>query len=178
VPWRLVETTSAAAHGRLGRTALLDDRLLPNPAFTVNRVGRGAVGYVPANLFRDFARNRYPLTRAFVGECVRKTAGRLGIEAAAPVCVDVALRRKGRRRVVHLVNRASGIPNQANNGAIDEIPAVGPVRLTLRLDRRPARVRAAFERQPVEWTYVARGRSGTLRVRLPSVRIHAALVIE
>jgi hypothetical protein len=177
-PWRLVETTSAAAHGRLGRTALLDDRLLPNPAFTVNRVGRGAVGYVPANLFRDFARNRYPLTRAFVGECVRKTAGRLGIEAAAPVCVDVALRRKGRRRVVHLVNRASGIPNQANNGAIDEIPAVGPVRLTLRLDRRPARVRAAFERQPVEWTYVARGRSGTLRVRLPSVRIHAALVIE
>jgi hypothetical protein len=32
-----------------------------------------------------------------------------------------------------LLNRASGIPNLPNNGAIDEIPPVGPITVRMRL---------------------------------------------
>jgi CRP-like cAMP-binding protein len=157
----------------LGATALPDDRLLPNPAAVLRTVGRGRVVYVPADLFRDFAHNRYPLTRAFIGELARRLAGALSIKVQAPTGVDVVLRRKGRRTLIHFVNRTSGVPNQPNNGAIEEIPPVGPIRVTVRRARRPASVRLAFEAADLRWSW---GR-GVLSVRVPHVRIHAALVV-
>lgn len=171
--WRLVECAGARPLARLGTTSLPNDRLLPNPAATLHRVGRGTVLYVPCDLFRDFQHNRYPLTREFVRQCLRRLAPGLGVKVRAPACVDVALRRLGRRTLVHLVNRASGIPNQPNNGAIDEIPAAGPITVRIVCRRAPRRVRLAFEEGPVQWTWSR----GVLRAVIPSVRIHAALVI-
>jgi hypothetical protein len=177
--WRRVKAVDAKGFGRLGLSPLLDDRLLPNPAYTIRRAGRGRVAYVPADLFRDFASNRYPLTQAFAGAVARALAGPLDIEVRAPVCVDVALRRKGRRRIVHLVNRASGIPNRPNNGAIDAIPTVGPVTVSLVLPAGDYTVRQAFEAGEPE-ILKAVNRNGRLRltVKLAGVRIHAALVVE
>lgn len=173
-PWRLVTATAAKAFGRLGKTPLVDDRLLENPAFTVNRVGKGRVAYVPANLFRDFNFNRYPQTQLFVRDVVRKLAGRLAIEVTAPAGTDVALRRKGRQQLIHLVNRCSGIPNQAANGAIGEIPTVGPVTIRIRQEKPPRRVRLALEAGDLTHTYV----NGVLTITVPLYRIHAAVVID
>jgi hypothetical protein len=171
--WRLLKPKQAAPVGQLGRTPLRDDALLPHPAATLNRVGKGRVAYIPAAVFRDFNHNRYPMTRAFIGDVMRRLVGPLPITVHAPTCIDVALRRKNRRTLVHLVNRASGIPNQPNNGAIDEIPAVGPVVITARLDRKPASVEAGLERQPLRWTFA----KGRLRIALERVHIHEAVVI-
>ncbi len=135
--WRLVKTTTARPLGFLGRTALLDAELLAHSAATLNHVGRGAVSYIPADVFRDFEHNRYPLIRAFIGVVTRALVGKLPITVQAPVCVDVALRRKGARTIVQLINRASGIPNQPNNGAIDEIPKVDPIVITVKTTRPP-----------------------------------------
>jgi hypothetical protein len=79
-----------------------------------------------------------------------------------PHCVDVALRRKGDRSIIHFVNRASGIPNQPNNGAIDEIPKVGPIVITMKAAKSPTSVSAAWK---------AQNQSGSTRAkpsRLPS----------
>jgi hypothetical protein len=172
--WRLVECTTARPLGRLGTSALRDDRLLPNPAATVRRAGRGKVLYVPGAVFRDFHHNRYPLTRDFIGACLARLAGHLDIAVEAPVSVDVVLRRRGRRTIVHFVNRASGIPNQPGNGAIDEIPWVGPLAVRLRLPAAPRSVRLEYERVTVEWSWA----DGELRVVVPWVRLHAALVVD
>jgi hypothetical protein len=90
------------------------------------------------------------------------------------VCLDVTLRRSGDRKVIHLVNRASGVPNQPGNGAIDEIPAVGPISITMRQAEPPGSVSLAFEKGGLEWSHAR----GTLRVSVPSVHIHAAVVVE
>jgi len=173
-PWRLVEPAAAAPIGQIGRTDLPDDRLLPHPAATVHKVGKGAVAYIPCNVFRNFDHTRYPLLRCFIGEVARKLIGRTAIEVKAPTCIDVALRRKGRKTIIHLVNRASGIPNVPNNGAIDEIPPVGPVTITIRTPARPRSVRLAFEKGKIRWKHAGR----KLLVTVPSVHIHAAVVIE
>lgn len=171
--WRLVKPRAAKALGWLESTPLAGSERRVHPAATLNRVGRGAVAYIPADVCRDFHRNRYPLIREFVNEVTRQTVGPLPIAVKAPVAVDVALRRKGTRTIVHLVNRSSGIPNQPNNGAIDEIPAVGPVTITIKTARPPASVTAAWEGGKPSWSH--RGR--TLTVTLPRIRIHEAVVI-
>jgi len=175
--WRLLETTTARGLFQLGTTALPDAYLLPHPGATLQRRGKGKILYLPADLFRDFAHNRYPLTRTLVGELVRALAGRLPIEVHGPLCVDVVLRRKGRKTIIHLINRASGIPNQPNNGAVDEIPPVGPLTIKLRVPASPRRVRLAFERTPLHWEHTPK-HGGTHTITVPLVHIHAAVVVE
>ncbi|MEI6520153.1 MAG: alpha-amylase family protein [bacterium] len=175
--WRLVETTRASALFKLGTTPLLDEYLLPNPGAAIARYGKGRVLYVPADLFRDFAHNRYPLTRALVGSLVRRLAGKLAISVNAPTCIDVALRRKGSRTLIHLVNRASGLPNVPNNGAIDEIPPVGPITITIRRAKPPRSVRQSFESAELQWSHTP-AQSGKLKITLSRVHIHTAIVVS
>ncbi len=172
--WRLGNPTTAESLGAIGQGCLLPDRLLPHPAAVVNGVGRGSVLYMPANLFRDFVHNRYPLTRRFIGALAERLLPAPGIRVQAPACVDVTLRRRGTTTFIHLLNRASGIPNLPNNGAIDEIPAVGPVRVTIRMSQQPAGVQCELEDFPVDWDW----QEGTLTVALATVHIHAVLTIS
>ena len=172
--WRLGEATTAEAFGKLGNGCLLEDRLLPHPAAVFNLVGKGLVAYVPADLFRDFAHNRYPMTRSFVGALVKRLLPDPEIRVEAPISVDVALRRRGKTVFVHLVNRVSGIPNQINNGAIDEIPPLGPITVRMSLKAKPCQVSWVLEDGAVDWQWA----DGVLVARIPSVHIHGALVVE
>jgi hypothetical protein len=176
--WRLLKAKDGEAFGTLGKTSLLDDRLLPNPAAVINRVGKGRVAYLPFDAFRFFADRRYPLLRRFIAEVARKIGGRMAISADAPTCVDVVLRRKGSKTIVHLINRSSGIPNCPGDGTVDEVPAVGPVTVRVSVDSEPDSVRLAFEDGPFAWSYRRGGRTGRVVATLDRVRIHAAIVLE
>jgi hypothetical protein len=162
--------------GRLGTTPSLTEKLLPWAAAFINKVGRGTVAWIPFNAFRDFERNRYPLLREFIRSVVTPLARGLDIEVRAPACVDVVLRRKGRRRIVHFINRATGIPTLPNSGVIDEIAPVGPVQITLRQAKPPAGIRAAFEDAGI--TVARRVKGQPVRITVSQVRIHAAVVLE
>ena len=177
-PWRLIETTSARSLGPIGTTPLRDDHLLPHPAATLNRVGRGAVAYVPCNVFRDFTASRYPLARVFIHDVLRALAGPMEIEVNAPACVDVVLRRQGARAIVHLINRSSGIPSLPNSGVIDEIQPAGPVTITMSLPGKPKNVHLAFEDAAVKWACKDGPKGGQLSVDVAAVHIHAAVIVE
>jgi hypothetical protein len=176
--WRLLKAKGGEPFGRLGRTSLLDDRLLPSPASVINRVGRGRVAYLPFDAFRFFADRRYPLLRAFVGEVARKLAGPMAIEVEAPTCVDVVLRKKAGKTIVHLINRASGIPNCPSDGTVDEIPEVGPITVRMRAREAPRSVELAFEDHEFARHNRKVGRSSTVVATLDRVHIHAAVVVE
>ncbi len=158
----------------IGRGSLLKDCRLPHPAAVLNRVGNGQIAYVPADIFRDFANNRYPLTRCFAGELVERLWPEPPIRVKAPTCIDASFRRQSNAVIVHLVNRTSGLPNVPESGAIDEIPPVGPIIITLHLPERPGQVKLAFEDEvhEQEWS------DGLLSITVHAVRIHAAVVIE
>ena len=176
--WRLVRPAKSRRIGTLGTSPLLDDRLLPSPAATLHKMGRGAVAYMPFDIFRFFDQTRYPLVRAFVGEVTRALAGKQTVRVEGPTCVDVVLRSKKGKMIVHLINRASGIPNRPNDGTVDEVPAVGPVTVEVETAREPRRVELAFEGGPFEWKHVARRRGGKVVARVRQVHIHCAVVIE
>lgn len=155
-PWGLLQVgKKGRGIGRLGTTPLCDERLLATPAAVTTRVGYGRVMFVAADIFRDFEHNRYPLTRQFVQELMRRLYPDPVVSIEAPLAVDVALRFKNDALQFHFINRSSGIPNQPNNGMVDEIPAVGPLKLTVRMGWRPESVAWHFEDDSEmlwEWT--------------------------
>jgi len=178
-PWRLLDTAGAKSLAPIRETPLMDEQVLPNPAATLNRVGKGMVACIPCGIFRDFTRCRYPMARAFIGDVVQALAGTaLDVRVEAPVAVDVVLRRKGGRKIVHLINRSSGIPNLPNSGVIDDVPPIGPITVAMSLPAKPKTVHLAFERAPMRWDYTSSRKSGCLRVCVDAVHIHAAVVVE
>jgi hypothetical protein len=176
--WQALEPTSAKAHGRLGKTSLLDDRLLDAPAWTLHEVGKGAVAYIPFDVFRSFERNRYPILRQFINGVAKKLIGKLPIRVKAPTAVDVVLRRKADCIIIHLINRSSGLPNSPNAGGVDEIPPAGPIRIRLDLGHEPGSIELMFENGKLKGKFNAKKRGGCLTLKLNKVDIHAAIVIE
>jgi hypothetical protein len=176
--WALVQPTTGRALGALGETPSREHRVLPFPCAVVTRQGRGAVAWLPFDVFRDFTRNRYPMVRELIRGVTRQLGARFEIEASAPACVDVILRRKGRRRIVHLVSRTSGLPTLPTTGAIDEIPAVGPVTMAVRGRVPRSSLRLVFEPGPLGVKTTGSGARAVTRITVPSVRIHAAVVLD
>jgi len=170
-PWRLLETGNAKTLGTLGTTSFLDEKLLPHPAAVIHRVGKGKVAYIPCNVFQDFKRNI--LSREYVREVMSALCGKLDITVEAPTCLDVILRRKGRKSIVHFINRSVGTPGQINGGPVDEIPLVGPLTITMRMAQAPQKVELAFEPGTLDWQY----ENGKLTIKVASVHIHAAAVV-
>ena len=174
-PWLLgTHADGAESLGRIGRGCQFEDKLLPYSSAVLHRVGKGVVAYVPARLAHDFEFSRFPQARNFFGELAERLLPDPEVRAKAPACVDVALRRRGETRMVHFVNRISGIPNQPNNGVIDEIPRVGPLSVRMKLAKKPARVSWELDDGSVEWSW----NDGVLEASIPSVWIHGVLVVE
>lgn len=169
--WGDAEPVTAAPAGRQGASPSRDEKLLPWPAAFHNRVGRGAVAWIPFDVFRAFDRTRFPMLREFLRETVRPLARVLDVRVRAPAAVDAILRRKGSRVIVHLVNRSTGVPAAPHAAVVDEVPRVGPVTITVR-GTVPRRVRAAFEQPRLA---VSRSRSAGVRIRVDAVRLHAAV---
>ncbi|MEK6793410.1 MAG: alpha-L-fucosidase [Spirochaetota bacterium] len=169
----------ADAHSYFWTTPIPDDDRAPFAAATVYRVGKGYAAYIPFDVFKDFKTNRYIMERAFIGEVIASMRPDLSIRVKAPAAIDVVLRKKGTASIVHFINRASGIPNQPNNGVIDEIPGVGPMTITAALPRRPKKVELSLEKGTLSWKYTPgkKGR-GVLSITLPRVHIHAAVLID
>ena len=171
--WRLLQPTTATSHGTMGTSPLLDDRLLEHPAATINRVANGRVAYVPCDLFEFYYELRYPLVRQFIAELTKALAGKLAIRLTGPRAVEMVLRAKDGKTVVHLINQTSGIANNPHSGAIDEIPLIGPLTVEIARATSPQEVSLAFEDQPVEWAYT----DGILTVQVKHIHIHAAIVV-
>ena len=172
--WRLIE-----ARGARALKPVLENRLLSSGkgayvSAAINTVGEGRVAYAPFALFSAYNSERSSVLRAFIGDILAELAGELDIEVEAPSYIDAVLRRRGRMRIVHLVNRMAGAPTQWDNAAVDEVPRVGPVKVSMRADEKPRSVTEAFEGGAPQWNWC----DGRLFIELPSIHIHSALVVE
>ena len=89
--------------------------------------------------------------------------------------MDLTLRRSGEQLQIHLINRATGIPNLPNQGAVAEIPATGPLAFRLKTARTPRSVRGAWEHAAeLEWSW----EEGVLSGILPQLRLYEAVLID
>lgn len=172
--WRLLRCTGAVPFRLFHKTLLLDEDETEYPAATIHSYGKGKVAYLPFDLFRFFARNPYPPVRRFIGDLAREVIPEQMIQVSAPSYVDVILRRKNGKLIIHLGNRCSGVPMDSPVAlTADEIPVSAPVSITIRLPRPPSEVNLLFEDSALSWDY----EDGTLSITVSGIRIHAAVVV-
>jgi hypothetical protein len=144
--WQEVRTPEKRAGSSRGGVRVLAHRTSgrhPEPgrmvAATLAALGRGKIAAVYGPLASNHWRMHTPALRDFVGAVL----GRLyrpiatldfGEDPAAPRTVDLVLRRKDGRLIVHLNNVAQTPTASESYMVNDRVPPVGPLRLDLRLD--------------------------------------------
>ena len=149
-----------------------------HPAITFRRVGAGAVAYVAVDVFRAYhVKNVWPLKHV-IAALIRRLTPDFPVCLESPAWLEVALAEQttaaGRRTLVHLVNHHGNRPVDKNNLCIETTLPVRDVVLTIRRDARPGRVALEPGGATPEWSYDGR----RVRVRVPEVLIHTAIVLE
>lgn len=174
--WQGLHVTGDAAVLGL-RTPGVVAELEAEPAAALGRLGEGRIAVVAGPVGDAHFRLHSPWVRDWLDDVLRRLYEPIvQVEAEAPAgSLDVVLRRKGGRTVVHLLN-VTGMPTTPSERAgyplIDRVPAVGPVRLQGR--PRKVRLEPGGETARTRWDAAA----STLTVDVPTVHIHVAVVME
>lgn len=109
------------------RFGVLDSTKDGRPAALARAWGRGGIVVVPGPLGHVYAGTHAPAIRDFVRRLVSPRFKPL-VAVQGPATIEVALRRKDGRLLVHLLN-CTGMQVAGEWAAIDFVPPVGPVSL-------------------------------------------------
>ena len=141
------------------------------PAATLHQLGQGRIAAIYGPIGSVFAATHAPATRQFLSRVVRRLFTPM-VEIDGPPTLEVALRRKNGKLLVHLSN-ATGMQVSASYAATDFIPPVGPIGVRLRLKKKPERVtwEPGGARVEGEW------RGGMWHGTIERLEIHGILAV-
>lgn len=145
---------------------------------------KGGIGYIAYPIFRLYHAMGQPLYKYLVRGLIDRLLPSRAVVTDLPSSGRATLTRQAdqKRHVLHLLYGAPQIRGKAvpsGEGTrvmemIEDIPTLGPVTASVRLPRTPARVYDAITGEDVPFT----NGGDRVEVRLPSLRIHTALVFE
>ncbi len=170
--WQPIEPAGAEVVGM--RYPTRDTRSGGQPAATVARLGKGLIAAVYGPVAIGHFRTHHPAIRAFVANVVERVFPDPALRIEAPPCVDVALRRTTEGSLaLHLLNR-SNMQVADRYLTTDHVPTVGPIEVTMKVARKPKRVRWLPDATRLRWTWD----SGTLKLTVPRLNIHGIVVVD
>lgn len=146
---------------------------------------KGGIGYIAYPIFHMYHAMGQPLYKYLVRGLIDRLLPSRAIVTDLPSSGRATLTQQAaqQRHILHLLYgapqvRGKAVPTGEGHTRvmemIEDIPALGPVTASVRLPRTPARVYDALTGEDVPFT----NGGDRVEVRLPSLRIHAALVFE
>jgi len=142
-------------------------------AASINEVGTGRIAGVFLNLGERYLNGKVTVARDFLAGLVNELFPNPLVKVQGSHYVDVSANRIGNRLAIHLVNTA-GLHDNPNVYVNDEIPPLGPLQVSARLDKKPTRVSLKPSRQKLEIEY----KQGMLSVFIPRLELYEILMVE
>lgn len=136
-------------------------------------VQNGRAGYIPFPVFDGYANHGNLACRWLVKALLDRLLPEPIIQTNAPAMAEISVTRQGPRTIVHLLHYSP----QRRTPALDIVEDIIPlfdVELSLKTDRKPARVYTAPDKTPLNFEY-ARSRA---RVLIPRIDGHAMIIFE
>ena len=149
-----------------------DLRSASTPASVIVPYGAGKMAAIYGNMGENYLNNASSVQRDFINAVVHNLFSKPLVQVQGSHLVHVAVDSVNKHFVVHLVN-AGGNHTDKNRYAYDELPALGPLTVTLRMPR-PNKIVMQPGNRPLRFSYAA----GEAIVPIPSLDLHRILVIE
>jgi hypothetical protein len=146
------------------------------PGATIRRAGKGVAAHISTRVFPHYWAYGEAAVRRWIGQVLDELQPEPLFSTDALCFVEVALRRKDDRLLVHLVNGNPGrdtIFAGADDLTADDIPPVGPIQIRVRCDQAPQRV--TLEPGGASLPFEFDGK--VLYVSVPKLEIHCCVSI-
>ncbi|MCX5644639.1 MAG: alpha-L-fucosidase [Phycisphaerae bacterium] len=141
------------------------------PAASISSLGQGKIAALYFTFGQGYVNDRNDVSRRFLNDLARGLFPKPMVEVKGSSDVDVVVNRLGGRLAVNLVNTAG--PHQ-KEPILDSIPPVGPLDITIRTPKEPAKVTLEPGGQSLPFQY----RDGETRLTLPRLEIHSIIVVD
>lgn len=146
-----------------------------SPAVTLNLVGNGAAIGIYSPIFTSHKFTNYPRTRNLLGELIYFMGADFDLEVDAPARLHICLRKgENGEIIVHLLNMGTAHPTSPTQAIVEEVPAIGPVSITLRCPQKPSAVYLAPSMEALEYEW----NQDILYAQIHRVGIMDSLVVE
>ena len=142
-------------------------------AASIAKCGKGSIAATYLNFGERYINGATNTARGFLAGLVRELFPKPMVEVAGSHLVDVAVNRIDGKLAVNLVNTAGPHANEKVY-AFDEVPAVGPLAITIRAGRKPKKV--TLEPAGMPWPHTFG--KGEIKLELPRLEIHDIIVVE
>jgi hypothetical protein len=147
------------------------------PGATIRRIGKGVAVHIPTRIFAHYWAYGEAPVRRWIGQILDELQPEPLFSTDALCFVEVALRVKDDRLLVHLVNGNTGRDlacSWTDDLTVDDIPPVGPIVISVRCAEKPSTVtlEPGGDTMPFEFE------SGVLRVCVPRLEIHNCVAIS
>ena len=141
-------------------------------AATVNTYGKGRIAGIYFDLGRGYLNGKTSGACDFIRQVVERVHPEMKVRVTGSRNVEVTVSRLGDKTIIGLINTA-GPHGDRSVFTYDEIPATGPVLITLKHCTQPAIVRLQPENKTLPFSYT----NGTLQILVDSVGIYSILEI-
>lgn len=142
-------------------------------AATIAPCGKGQIAAIYLNLGEMYIKSKTVVARDFVEDIAKKLFPDPLVTVKGSHDIDVAVNRQQERLCINLVN-AAGPHAEGNVYTYDDIPAIGPLELTVKSDKQRPQVMLEPGGQRLSYTYS----KGYLHITVPKVAIHEIVSIQ
>ncbi|GCE29717.1 hypothetical protein KDA_52010 [Dictyobacter alpinus] len=142
-------------------------------AASITAYGRGKIAATYFNVGKRYLEATTTVVRDFIQALVHELFPEPLVTVTGSHLVDVALNRFGSKLAINLVNTA-GPHADIHVHVFDEIPAVGPLTISIRCEEQPSRIMCQPENFALPFTWS----EGRAMVTLPRLDIHVVLIVE
>ncbi|MBO0932917.1 hypothetical protein [Fibrella aquatilis] len=149
-----------------------DSRFRTGPLASIARLGKGQIAGLYLNAGdAQFRRETHVGRRVIAGLAQRLFSPQ--VRVAGSQFVQVALTKKAGKTMLNLINMAGNHGNQAVFST-DDIPPLGPLRITCRATRKPKQLTLQPDNKPVAFTY----KNNEISFTISSLALHSIVVIN
>ncbi len=158
----------------LAKTYKLQDLRFPeHTAATMAPYGKGKIAGIYFNLGEAYTDSKNTLIRDFLSGLVNELFTAPMVEVKGSHYVHVAVNQLGQNLAVNLINVA-GEHADKNVYSYDEVPALGPLQVKIRLPKRPSKVTLQPQGDKLNYSFAG----NILSITVPRLDIHSILMIE
>lgn len=142
-------------------------------AASITDYGKGKIAATYINMGERYINAATTVSREFLNGIVKELFPKPLVEVSGSHNVDVMVNRLNGSLSINLIN-TSGPHANPKVYVYDEIPAVGPLDITIRTETEPTAVRLEPDGKKLDFVY----KTGQLSLTIPRLEIHGVIVVE
>jgi hypothetical protein len=149
------------------------DTAIYTPAASKRKFGKGEIAAVYLNLGERYLNGKVTIARDFLDGFVNELFPEPVVSVQGSNYVDVSLNRINGKLAINLVNTGGSHANQYVY-VYDDIPPVGPLEITVRLNKKPKRISLEPSGKRINVNH----QDGLLKIKVSQLDLHEIVLIE